>query len=247
MNGLDNKLAIVTGAASGIGQATAVKLAAAGARLLLTDRDTRGLEATQQQIGADRADIFAADLTDSAQVQAIIDRAADRADVLCNVAGVLDNLRPVASTSDTDWELVHNVNVRAPFQLIRGVLPGMIEQGSGAIVNVASAAGITGGRGGAAYTASKHALVGLTRSTAFSSRQQGIRCNAVCPGGISTPMGTPSDPDPLGLETIMPLAGMMGRFGQPGEVAALITWLCSDQASYVNGAVIPVDNAWTAG
>jgi len=132
--------------------------------------------------------------------------------------------------------------------LTRAVLPGMMERGRGAIVNIASVGGLKGGISGVAYGVSKHGVIGLTRSTAWTYRNAGIRCNAVCPGGVETNIGATSAPrSPWAFEQYQPVLATAGRMANPDEIAALVSWLASDEASNVSGAIITADNGWTAG
>lgn len=169
-------------------------------------------------------------------------------DVLCNNAGIMDGMRPVHEIDDATWQRVLAVNLTGPFLACRRVLPVMIEQGHGTIVNTASAAGVAGARAGSAYTASKHGLVGLTRNIAFMYAEQGIRCNAVCPGGVETNIGTGADrPSEMGMERAMKNMASMPRVGSPDEIAQVAVFLASDAASFVNGALVTADGGWLAG
>jgi len=187
------------------------------------------------------------DISDSACVQDMIDQA-DRqfggVDVLCNNAGVLDRLTPLTEVSDDLWEKVMAVNLFGPFALCRAVLPGMVERGLGSIINTTSAAGLAGGRAGAAYTASKHGLVGLTRSIAWYYGDKGVRCNAVAPGAIQTKMHMREAPHPDGFAKYQTYFGTMPPHGKAMDVAQVACFLASDAATYINGAVIPVDGGW---
>ena len=168
-------------------------------------------------------------------------------DVLVNNAGVMDTMSAAADVTDAEWERVLRINLTAPFLLTRAVLPHMIAAGGGAIVNTASEASLRGSAAGTAYTVSKHGVLGLTRSLAVMYRDQGIRTNAIAPGGTATgimPMSA-STPGPtpavIGRHFVN-----MGRICAPEEQAAAIVYLASDAASGVNGVVLPVDNAWAA-
>jgi NAD(P)-dependent dehydrogenase (short-subunit alcohol dehydrogenase family) len=169
-----------------------------------------------------------------------------RIDVLANVAGVMDAFLPAAAVDDATWRRVMTVNVDGPMMLLRAVLPGMIERHAGAIVNVASVGGLRGGAAGIAYTASKHALVGMTRSVAWYYAGDGIRCNVVCPGGVRTNIeALPRDSEHIAR--LGPIHQSGRRMAEADEVATLIAWLASAEASNVNGAVIPSDGGWSAG
>jgi NAD(P)-dependent dehydrogenase (short-subunit alcohol dehydrogenase family) len=190
-----------------------------------------------------------ADITNQESVDRLVGRAIERhgrVDVLANVAGIMDAFLPAADVDDPTWRRVMAVNLDGPMMLTRAVLPGMVVRGSASIVNVASVGGLKGGTAGAAYTSSKHALVGLTRSVAWYYGQDGIRCNAVCPGGVQTNIeATPHQPEHIAR--LGPIHQTARRMAQPDEVAALISWLASDEASNVNGVAVTSDGGWSAG
>ena len=193
------RVAVVTGAGSGIGRAVAARLAAEGAAVVGCDVNQAGLEETLGAVreGGNDATMVTADVTSQDQVDRLVDDAVGRhgrVDLLANVAGIMDWFLPAHEVDDETWFRVMAVNVNGPMMLCRKVLPGMLERGGGAIVNVASVAGLRGGGAGIAYTTSKHALVGMTRSIAWTYRADGIRCNAICPGGVETNIGTTAVP-----------------------------------------------------
>ena len=168
-----------------------------------------------------------------------------RIDILCNNAGIMDAVRPVADTPDEVWEKVMNINLNAPFRASRRVIPIMLKNGGGAIVNTASVAGLFGGVAGAAYTTSKHALIGLTRSVAAHYGKSGIRCNAMVLGAVNTAIGVGGTPDPKGMEHLTKAMATLPRMGEPGEIAELALFLASSKASLVNGACVVIDGGWT--
>ncbi len=237
---LQGKTAAITGAASGIGRAMARKFAAEGATVLAVDRDADALDKLAAELGCT---VLVLDVT-SAEAAATL--AAHPIDVLCNNAGVLDALTPLLDTDDALWDQVLAVNTTAPFKLCRAVLPGMIERGGGAIVNTCSAASLSGGRAGFAYTASKHALLGMTRSVAWYYRDQGIRANAVAPGAIQTKMQFRQAPHAGGMAKYADYFPTIGPQGRAAQVADVACFLASDAASYVNGEVLSVDGGWNA-
>jgi NAD(P)-dependent dehydrogenase (short-subunit alcohol dehydrogenase family) len=239
-------VALVTGAASGIGRATALRLAGEGARVVATDGNADGLAS----LTAEHPSITAVpgDLRDSAFIDSLVDTAESAGPVhtLANVAGVMDHFVPVSELDDAMWDNVLAVNITAPMRLCRRLLPLMSGRG-GSIVNVASVAGLGGSGAGAAYISSKHAIIGLTKHIAFTYGPQGIRCNAVCPGGTDTNIGTTAAPTVMwAFERQMISIALGERTAQPDEIAAAISWLASAEASNVNGIVMPVDGGWKA-
>jgi NAD(P)-dependent dehydrogenase (short-subunit alcohol dehydrogenase family) len=246
----DPSVVLVTGAAGGIGAAIAEAFAAAGGTVRLLDRDIDGASAQAAAL-RDRGLVAEAgwvDVTESASVDAAVAEAlADhgRIDTLCNNAGIADGLKTVDEVDEEAWDQIFAVNVKGLFLATRAVLPGMRARGRGAIVNIASVAGFVGAVSGAAYTASKHAVIGLTRNIAASYGRDGIRCNAICPGGIDSGMPLGDITDPILAERVSRIRSTMPRRGSPAEIAGLATFLASDAASFVNGAVIVADGGWT--
>lgn len=239
----DAKRFVITGAASGIGRAIAVGAHADGAEVVAVDRDAGGLDSLAGELGSGRFEALALDLGDGAAVD-VAGADLGAVDVLVNNAGISDQFTPTADTTDELWERVLGVNLFAAFRLSRAVLPGMVERGGGAIVNTASVAAISGGAGGAAYTVSKHGLLGLTRAMAAEYGSQGVRVNAVLPGAIRTPMT--SSPEALveGADAAIE-ATTAGRWAEPEEVAKVTLFLASDDASFVHGSAYLVDGGWT--
>jgi NAD(P)-dependent dehydrogenase (short-subunit alcohol dehydrogenase family) len=240
-----DRRAIVTGAASGIGYATATRLAQEGALVTACDMNEAGL----RQLDAERITTLVADITTQGDVDAVVDlaTAGGPVDILANVAGIMDFFVPVHDIVDEEWERVFAVNVTGAMRLCRSVVPAMRTAGRGAIVNVASRAALLGGGAGTAYVASKHALLGLTRSVAGLYRDEGIRCNAVCPGGVETGIGSTATPrNPAYITPWIALFGVATRLAKPDEIAAVISWLASDEASNVNGAALTADGGWSA-
>jgi NAD(P)-dependent dehydrogenase (short-subunit alcohol dehydrogenase family) len=250
------KVAVITGAGNGIGRQTALSFAARGAKVLAVDRDASGAEATaltiKQQGGEARAHV--ADVTKSAQVSGYVDAALatyGRIDCFFNNAGIEGSLAPIAETDEATFDAVIEVNVKGVFLGLRHVLPVMLKQGAGAVVNTASVAGLVGTPGMAPYVASKHAVIGLTRTAAGEVARSGVRVNAVCPGPIDTRMIhsleaqlNPADPSAAArrYQAALPL----GRYGTPEEVANVVLFLCSDLAGNINGAHFVADGGRTA-
>ncbi|KQV93546.1 glucose 1-dehydrogenase [Streptomyces sp. Root369] len=242
---------IVTGAGSGIGRATALAFAARGARVLVADLNAVAAETVVKEIGeaGGTAVAVTGDLSEQTVVDQVTRTAVERfggVDVLVNNAGIMDRMSALADVSDAEWERVIRVNLTAPFLLTRAVLPHMLAAGRGAIVNTASEAGLRGSTAGAAYTASKHGLVGLTKNLAVMYRKQGIRANAIAPGGTATSIVVDADQEAHGPAALRPHFVNASRLAEPEEQAAAIVFLASDAASNINGVVLPVDDGWSA-
>jgi 2-hydroxycyclohexanecarboxyl-CoA dehydrogenase len=247
------RVAVVTGAASGIGRATAIRLAEEGAAVALVDRDAAGAEetaATLRRAGA-RAGVHACDVASSAQVASTATRIAEElgpVDVLANVAGIGDTagLEGIEEIDDARWSLVLAVNLSGAFYWCRALLPGMAARGRGAVVNVSSLAGRSkSANGGLAYTASKAGVLGLTRHLAFDYGPRGVRVNAICPGGTITPyhVRRAAAQGVKEAELRRQRAGdnLLGRWAEPREMAYPILFLSCEESSYVTGATVMVD------
>jgi NAD(P)-dependent dehydrogenase (short-subunit alcohol dehydrogenase family) len=236
---------IVTGAGSGIGRATATRIANEGGRVIATDVVAERLDALRSELDGFDVETVVGDVAATETIDALIAAAGERIDGLANVAGIMDAFLPPSEVDDATWDRVFSVNVTGPMRLTRAVLPHMIAAGRGAVVNVASEAALRASAAGAAYTASKHAIAGFTKSVAFFHGPQGIRANAVAPGAVATNIEAPmrseyaaSRVGPIMQVAIPPVA-------QPEQLAAAITWLLSDDSANVNGAVLPSDGGWS--
>lgn len=245
---------IVTGGGSGIGRATALKLAERGAHVIVADiSDSAGEVVGEITAAGGLASAAIGDISDPQVVDDVVSQAVDTGGRLglVNNAGIMDRFAGAADTDDAVWERCIRINLTAPFLLTRAVLPHMREAEGGSIVNVGSAASLRGAAAGAAYTASKHGLTGLTKNTAYTYGREHIRCNLIAPGGVHTNIMTTShsgDIDPAqGLAAITPIHESAIRGASSDELAGPIVFLLSDAASDVNGAIIPVDGGWSAG
>jgi NAD(P)-dependent dehydrogenase (short-subunit alcohol dehydrogenase family) len=249
--GFENSSVVVTGAGSGIGRAAALQFAGEGANVVVADVDVEAAERVVAKIQAAGGSAVAAtgDLSDPGVVERVVATAVEAfggLDVLVNNAGIMDRMSATADVSDAEWERVIGVNLTAPFLLTRAALPHMLAKGKGAIVNTASEAAVRGSAAGTAYTASKHGVVGLTKSIAVMYRDAGIRANAIAPGGTATNVTVDADRDAHGPKAIGRYMGNIGRVAEADEQAAAIVFLASDAASNINGVVLPVDNGWAA-
>ena len=240
------KTAIVTGAGSGIGRATAVRLIQEGARVIATDIIGARLEELSGALVNDQLVTVAGDASSEETVQAVVAAAQGRVDALANVAGIMDGFLPPAEIDDATWERVISVNVTAVMRLTRAVLPLMLEARAGSIVNVSSEAGLRGSAAGAAYTTSKHAVNGFTKSTAFFYTPSGIRCNAVAPGGVATNIEAPFRSEFAGERLGPFLQVNVPPIATAEQLAAAITWLLSDDSLNVSGAILASDGGWAA-
>lgn len=247
---MSGKAGLVTGAASGIGRACAIRLAQEGAAVAVADLESAraGGEQTVRMIkeAGGRAEFFACDVASSADNRALVEFVVDRfgtLDFAHNNAGIGVH-KLLADTEDDEFDRVIAVNLRGTFLGMKYQIRQMLRGGGGAIVNTSSNAGLRGIRKIGAYTASKHGIVGLTKNGAIDYANDGIRVNAVCPGTIMTPL-LAATPEELRQQFLRSHA--IDRFGEPEEVAAVVAWLCSEESSFVTGAAVPVDAGSVAG
>jgi NAD(P)-dependent dehydrogenase (short-subunit alcohol dehydrogenase family) len=248
---LGGKVALVTGGASGIGRATALTFAREAAKLIIADMNVDGGQQTVHMITEQGGEaIFVkTDVSKAVEVQALISKAVEtygRLDCAHNNAGISGGGRALtAEYLEETWHHVIAVNLTGVWLCMKYAIPQMLHQGGGVIVNTASVAGLIGGAGNSAYDASKHGVIGLTKTAALEYAKQGIRVNCVCPGYIQTPMTARGMNDPERMARII-ASEPMGRVGTPEEVAEAVVWLCSDAASFVTGHTMTVAGGYVA-
>jgi NAD(P)-dependent dehydrogenase (short-subunit alcohol dehydrogenase family) len=241
------KVGIVTGAGSGLGEAAAKRLAADGARIIVADRnpDAANRVASAIRTSGGEATPFTADVTNYTDVEKLVAFAVDTygaLDIAFNNAGITPGLVDVNEIDIADWANVININLTGVFHSMRAELNHMLEHGGGAILNMASTAGLMAHAGRAAYSASKHGIIGLTRSAAVEYAKRDIRINAVAPGPIDAPSAQSLPPD---IRASIAAKTAMGRVGDITEVAAVVSFLLSDQAAFVTGSVYEVNGGQT--
>lgn len=248
LNDFNEQTVIVTGAASGIGLYQVREFIKHGANVVAVDQDGEGLGLLDQSIKTDKMILLTGDvrLEDTAKqaVDAAI-RLGSKVDIVCNTAGVLDGYHNVQDTSVEDWNNIIDTNLTSQFLLIKTVLPVMLEQGHGVFVNMASIAGLVAGGGGIAYTASKHAIIGMTKQLDLDYAGQGIRANCIAPGAIQTPMNAADFADDGNMAKWVADQTPAKRWARPDEVADLTLFLASEHSDYIHGTVVPIDGGWT--
>jgi NAD(P)-dependent dehydrogenase (short-subunit alcohol dehydrogenase family) len=251
MRRFEGKVALVTGGGSGIGRATSLAFANEGAKVVIDDINVEGGEETLRLIKSTGGEaIFVkADVSKGAEVEAMVEKTIDtygRLDCAFNNAGIGEPLKRVAKTTEDNWDRVMATNLKGVYLCMKYEVPHMLKQKKGAIVNTSSLAGLKGLSGQAAYVASKHGVVGLTKSAAVEYATLGIRINAICPGVIDTPLIAPNMKDRPHVEKGYIDMEPIGRLGKPEEIASAVLWLCSDEASFVVGSVFSVDGGVVA-
>lgn len=253
---LQDKVTIITGAAGGIGREAALRFASEGAAVVAVDLPGDALDETAQlvQAAGGRCIAVAADVTDEAQVQAYVAAAVAEfggVDALLNNAGIEGAVAALTDTAVDHFDRVIAVNVRGVFLGMKHAAPAIIARGGGAIVNVSSVAGLGGTPGIVAYGASKHAVIGMTKTAAMEFAPAKVRVNAICPSPVETRMMraleagmNPADPE--AVHAMMAMSIPLGRYGEPSDIAALMAFLCSDDSSFLTGAAIPIDGGMKA-
>ncbi|WML44318.1 SDR family oxidoreductase [Neobacillus sp. PS3-40] len=249
---LDGKVAIITGAASGMGKAIAELYAKEGAKVILADLNFEGAKAVVEGIknNGGLAKALQVNVAKLGDIENMIDTAVTEygtLDILVNNAGIMDGFEPVGDISDEKWDLLFDVNTKGVMRAMRKAIPIFLEKGKGVIINTASTGGLNGAHSGVAYGASKHAVIGLTKNTGFMYAKKGIRCNAIAPGAVETNIAlSMNNINQFGMERAGLTHGLSPRSGQPEEIAQVALFLASDESSFVNGTVVVVDGGWTA-
>jgi NAD(P)-dependent dehydrogenase (short-subunit alcohol dehydrogenase family) len=251
MRRFEGKVALVTGGGSGIGRATSLAFANEGAKVVIDDINVQGGEETLAMIksAGGEAIFVKANVSKAAEAEAMVQKAIDtygRLDCAYNNAGVGEPLKRVHKTSEDNWDRVMATNLKGVYLCMKYEIPHMLKQGKGAIVNTSSLAGLKGLSGQAAYVASKHGVVGLTKSAAIEYATLGIRINCICPGVINTPLIAPNMKDRPHVEKGYVDMEPIGRLGKPEEIASAVLWLCSDEASFAIGSIFSVDGGVVA-
>ncbi|WP_298789243.1 SDR family oxidoreductase [uncultured Marinococcus sp.] len=250
---LQLKTAVVTGAASGMGKAIAERFAAEGAKVIVADVNKQGAEEVAESITSNggTAQAVETNVTKIEDIKNMIDTAVNvygTLDILVNNAGIMDGMEAAGDISDEKWDLLFDINTKSVMRAIRYALPIFLEKEKGVIINTASTGGLNGGHAGAAYTASKHAVVGLTKNTGFMYADKGIRCNAIAPGAVQTNIGsTMKEMSEFGSSRTQKTQSLIPRVGQADEIASAALFLASDDAGFINGTVLTADGGWTAG
>ena len=254
MKKLENKVSIVTGAGAGMGKAIAILFASEGSKVVATDIDRSRLDTLKKEIKKAGGEVITliADMAKEEDVENMINVAVEEygtLDILVNNAGVMDNFQPVGEVDNKMWERVMKINLEGPFKAMRSAVKIFLAKGSGNIINVASVGGLKGGVAGAAYTTSKHALIGLSKNTGYMYSKSGIRCNIIAPGAVNTSITDTIDFSkitPLVNDRIMAGIALNPRTGEPSEIATAALFLASDDSSFVNAQVLVVDGGWSA-
>lgn len=252
MGKLEGKVAVVTGAASGMGKSISELYAKEGAKVVLADYHFDGAEAVAKEIVARGGTAMAvkADVAELADIEQMIDAAVNEygtLDILVNNAGVMDGIEPVGEISDEKWDRIFDINTKGVMRAMRKAIPIFLEKGKGVIVNTISTGGLNGAHAGAAYVASKHAVTGLTRNSAYMYANTGIRINGIAPGGVETNIASSmTNISELGYSRQKVVTAVMPKMGKPEEIAQVALFLGSDDSSFINGTVIVADGGWTS-
>jgi len=249
MNGINGSTAIVTGGGSGIGREAALRFGDEGANVVVADVDVDGAEETADRIrdAGGEATVVETDVSDPDEVEAMVDTAVETygsLDFAFNNAGIEGESEPAGEHPLDNWEQVIDVNLKGVFLAMRNEIPAMLESGGGSIVNTSSIAGLVAFPNLSPYVASKHGVIGLTKTAAIEYSGEGIRVNAISPGVIDTPMVARSQEDDPEMMEATKAATPIGRLGQPDEIGDAAVWLCSDDASFVTGETLTIDGGY---
>jgi NAD(P)-dependent dehydrogenase (short-subunit alcohol dehydrogenase family) len=248
-NRFEGKTALVTGAASGIGRATALAFAAEGAKVAVVDRTDGSSVVREIRDAGGTAQFFQCDVSKADDVEAMVKHVVEEfttIDCAFNNAGIEGVSTPAADLSEADWDRTLDVNLKGVWLSMKHEIPYMLAAGGGAIVNCSSIAGLVGFPAAAAYTASKHGMIGLTKTAALDYVRQNIRVNAVCPGVIHTAMIDRYTKGDSKTEKLLASGEPIGRMGQPEEIASAVLYLSSDEASFITGVALAIDGGWVA-
>lgn len=252
MKRLENKVAIITGSGAGIGKEIARTYAKEGAKVVIADFNEVALKEVVQEFTDQGYEAFGVKVNVANEVDVVkmVDDTVEkygRVDIVVNNAGVGDNMQAAGNVEDDVWNRVMSINVNGVMRIMRKVIPLFIENGGGTIVNMASISGLTGGRGGLAYTAAKHALVGMTKNVASQYGPQNIRCNAIAPAHVNTGFAASMENfDKFGMEIATRGVSMMPKAGEVEDIANIALFLASDESSYINGVALAADAGWSA-
>lgn len=249
---LKDKVVLLTGASSGIGYEVANRFAKEGAHVIAVARRLDRLETLKEAVSDFAGKVIA--MEGDVSIQSDVDRVVEKTmelygkiDILINNAGILDNYQSAANVKDETWNKVFEINVDGVMRFSRAVLPHMLEAKKGVILNTASVGGLNGMRGGLAYVASKHAVIGMTKNIGYVYAYDGIRCVAIAPGSVKTEIGEQvKEPDMKSLQALMAGVEIFPKLGTPEELANVYLFVASDEASFINGTTIVVDGGWTA-
>lgn len=250
---LENKIAVVTGAASGMGRAIAKLYAQEGAKVVVADYNFEGAEAVVKEITETNGQAIpmSVNVADGDAVNKMIEDTVSEygsLDILVNNAGVMDNFEPVGEIKDEDWDRIFDINTKGVMRAMRKAVNYWVDNDkAGVIVNTISTGGISGAHAGATYGASKHAVVGLTKNTAYMYAKKNIRVNGIAPGAVATNISSGiTNPSKLGTERLQAVQGIIPKVGEPEEIAEAALFLASEDSSFINGVVLPVDGGWTS-
>lgn len=252
MRRLEDKVAIITGSGSGIGKEIAIAYAKEGAKVVIADFAEKAMDTTVAELteAGHEAIGVKVNVAINTEVEHMIDEAIEkfgRVDILVNNAGVGDNMQAAANVEDDTWDRVMSINLNGVMYALRKVIPHFQENGGGTIINMASISGLTGGRGGLAYTAVKHAVVGMTKNVASQYGPQNIRCHAIAPAQVQTGFAASMDNiDSFGMEVAVRGVNMLPKAGTVDDIANIALFFASEDSAYVNGVTLAADAGWSA-